>query len=261
MLDEEETIEDLELEENSGEESNEEKTEEQKKEEARDKWVSKNQKRIDGLHKKEKDASRRASAAEERALRAEEELNKLKNGSNDKPLRLVDFESEEEYYKEVGRREAQKKWDENQEKADKENKKTQAAQKEIDIKHNFAVAMDEVSDEYEDFSEVIHSISVDIDSELGSKIMGAKKTGARLLYYLGMHPDELNDLKSMEGEELVWELGRIKGTLASPKKRKQKPKSKAPAPINPGRTQKTPGKPSMRNKNTSVDDYYKQRFG
>lgn len=166
-------------------------------------------------------ATKRADAAEERALKAEREVEDLKGKSSEKELKepaLTDFETDEEYYKAL--------FEFNSKKAVKEALAEQNTQRQKDAaiktereaasNHDDAVLkhIDAGREAFTDFDEVTQSLNGKITDQMASALVDDKVNGHKVAYFLANNLDKLSDLTNKSPSQAIMGLGVIADTIS-----------------------------------------------
>jgi len=202
------------------------------------------EKRLAKMRKKQGDAERRAEAAEMEleALKRKQEL--AKNTEIGEKPKVDDFETEEEYLEALADYKINKKYAELEAKKTEqleakaaEERKIIERRKQEKLQESFGKA----AKKYKDFNEIVKDVFI---SNAMAEALAIIPNAGDVAYYLGKNPDITEDIASMPTVETVLAIQEISSKV------KPKKTSKAPAPINPVKTQggniKTPEHMTMK---------------
>ncbi len=196
------------------------------------------------MRKKQGDAERRAEAAEMEleALKRKQELAKSTE-IGEKP-KVDDFETEEEYLEALADYKINKKYAELEAKRTEQLEAKAAEERKIIEKRKqekLQESFGKAAKKYKDFNEVVKDVFI---SNAMAEVLAIIPNAGDVAYYLGKNPDITEDIASMPTVETVLAIQEISNKV------KPKKTSKAPAPINPIKTQggniKTPEHMTMK---------------
>ena len=202
------------------------------------------EKRLAKMRKKQGDAERRAEAAEMEleALKRKQELAKSTE-IGEKP-KVDDFETEEEYLEALADYKINKKYAELEaKKAEQLEAKVAKERKIIERRkqEKLQESFGKAAKKYKDFNETVKDVFI---SNAMAEVLAIIPNAGDVAYYLGKNPDITEDIASMPTVETVLAIQEISNKV------KPKKTSKAPAPINPIKTQggniKTPEHMTMK---------------
>jgi len=202
------------------------------------------EKRLAKMRKKQGDAERRAEAAEMEleALKRKQELAKSTE-IGEKP-KVDDFETEEEYLEALADYKINKKYAELEaKKAEQLEAKVAKERKIIERRkqEKLQESFGKAAKKYKDFNETVKDVFI---SNAMAEVLAIIPNAGDVAYYLGKNPDITEDIASMPTVETVLAIQEISSKV------KPKKTSKAPAPINPIKTQggniKTPEHMTMK---------------
>ena len=200
-------------------------------------------------------------AAEARLKALEEQLQYSKPQANQidvngKPTK-DNFEYDEDYYEALTDWKVDQKLEAQNKRQAEQTKKQTEAQKAQEIQNTFLAEGKKVIEKYADYAVITEDLDIPLESELAQEIMECGGMGTEIMYFLGKNPDEEDRLKSLKGGRLAREIGKLEAKLATPIKKKT---TKAPVPPDYSRgSKKNTGKVNLND--TSVEDFYKQRYG
>lgn len=166
-------------------------------------------------------ATKRAEAAEERALKAEREVEDLKGKSSEEELKepaSTDFETDEEYYRALSEFNSKKAVKAALAEQDTQRQKTAAikTEKEAASNHDTAVLkhIDAGREAFTDFDEVTYALNGKIPDHMASALVDDKVNGHKVAYFLANNLDKLSDLTNKSPSQAIMGLGVIADTIS-----------------------------------------------
>lgn len=231
------------------EEIKEEKEEKEEEEspESRPKGQDAVQKRIGELTKKWRSTERERDYERQRAEKAEEELTKLKSKipATAKPKK-EDFEDEDQYLEALIDWKADEKLRVAREAAVDKQEKAEDKKAVTEVFQNLDEVMERGREVHEDFDSLVMDKNLTLTPDMVSAILQTENA-AEIFYHLGQNPDVAASIADMTPAKAAVEIGKLDVRLGAPpkeEKREEKKEtavetkkvSKAPAPINPVKT-------------------------
>ena len=174
-------------------------------------------------HEAEREAQRWREAAERKTADPSEKPNPDKFGSYDEYVEaLADWKADQRVAESFKRRDAER----------SQAAEARAAEAKAQAWAERQIAFREATPDYD---AVVGKSSVQVAPHVVDTLLDSD-SGPELAYHLAKHPETVKRINSLSPLAAAREIGRIEASLSTPAAPRDKPASKAPAPITPARS-------------------------
>jgi hypothetical protein len=204
------------------------------------------QKEIDKAVAARKEAERYAQELRAKAEQGADPAKKTEPATSSNRPKLDDFESYDEYVDKLTD------WKIEQREAARQKQEAELHQKAAQQTRaeSWNEKVEAARDKYEDFDDVIESITTPITPAMQEAIMESG-IGTDIAYHLAQHPKEIQRIAKLSPMQAAIEIGKLEAKLTAPVEKKKPAVSKAPEPIKPVGAKASTAKKSL----YEIDDF------